>query len=96
MSNKIVFKITDYIEPDLKWEEDERKKLGIDFHYYQMRDALPKELIDTFKDADILLINMATFNGEVINGFENVKVLIRYGVGYDKIDVAAATRKGII
>ena len=96
MSKKVIFKITDYIEPDLKWEEEECRKLGIEFSYYQMRDASPSDLIDTFKDADILLTNMATFNVEVMDGMENVKVLLRHGIGYDKVDVDAATRNGIV
>lgn len=96
MNKKVIFKITDYIEPDLKWEEEECRKLGIEFSYYQMRDASARELIDTFKDADILLTNMATFNAEVMDGLENVKVLLRHGIGYDKVDVDAATRNGIV
>ena len=96
MSKKVIFKITDYIEPDLKWEEEECRKLGIEFSYYQMRDASPSELIDTFKDADILLTNMATFDAELMDGLENVKVLLRHGIGYDKVDVDAATRNGIV
>ena len=96
MSKKIVFKITDYIEPDLKWEEDECEKLGIDFQHYQMREASPTELIEKFKDADILLTNMATFNAEVMDGLENVRVLLRHGIGYDKVDVDAATQNGIV
>ena len=93
---KTIFKITDYIERDLKWEEEKCKKLGIDFYYYQLRDASASELIKTFKDADILLTNMATLNAEVLDGLENVKVLLRHGIGYDKVDVEAATRNGII
>ncbi len=93
---KTIFKITDYIERDLKWEEEECKKLGIDFYYHQLRDASASELIKTFKDADILLTNMATLNAEVLDGLENVKVLLRHGIGYDKVDVEAATRNGII
>ena len=96
MNMKTKFKITDYIERDLKWEEEECKKLGIDFYHYQMRDASPSELIETFRDADIVLTNMAAFNAEVINGLENVKVLLRHGIGYDKVDVDAATGSGII
>ena len=96
MKKKITFKITDYIERDLRWEEQECKKLGIDFHHYQMRDASPSELIKNFKDADIVLTNMADFTAEVIDGLENVKVLLRHGIGYDKVDVEAATRNGII
>ena len=96
MNKKTIFKITDYIERDLKWEEEECKKLGIDFFYYQLRDASASELIKTLKDADILLTNMATLNAEVLDGLENVKVLLRHGIGYDKVDVEAATRNGII
>ena len=96
MNKKITFKITDYIERDLKWEEQECKKLGIDFHHYQMRDAPPSDLIKNFKDADIVLTNMADFTAEVMDGLENVKVLLRHGIGYDKVDVEAATRNGII
>jgi D-3-phosphoglycerate dehydrogenase len=96
MKKKIIFKITDYIERDLKWEEEKCKKLGIDFYYYQLRDASASELIKTFKDADILLTNMATLHAEVLDGLENVKVLLRHGIGYDKVDVEAATRNGII
>ena len=100
MSNKMsknpIFKITDYIERDLKWEEKECKKIGIDFSHYQLRDASAPELIKNFKDADILLTNMADFTSEVLDGLENVKVLLRHGIGYDKVDVEAATRNGII
>lgn len=64
--------------------------------YIQLRDASASELIKTFKDADILLTNMATLNAEVLDGLENVKVLLRHGIGYDKVDVEAATRNGII
>jgi len=96
MNKKIVFKITDYIERDLKWEEQECKKLGIDFLHYQMKNASPSELIENFKDADIILTNMADFTDEVLDGLENVKVLLRHGIGYDNVDVEAATRNGII
>ncbi len=96
MGNRITFKITDYIERDLKWEEQECKQLGIDFYHYQMRDAAPSDLIENFKDADIVLTNMAAMSAEVLDGLENVKVLLRHGIGYDNVDVEAATRNGII
>lgn len=95
-SKKPIFKITDYIERDLKWEEEECKKIGIDFNYYQLRDASAAELIKNFKDADIVLTNMADFTAEVLDGLTNVKVLLRHGIGYDKVDVEAATRNGIV
>lgn len=96
MSRKIKFKITDYIERDLKWEEEQCEKLGIDFSYYQMRDASATELIETFRDADVVLTNMAKFTEKVMDGLTNVKVILRHGIGYDNIDVPAATKNGIV
>lgn len=96
MNKKIKFKITDYIERDLKWEEEQCGQLGIDFSYHQMRDASAAQLIETFGNADILLTNMAKFTEEVMAGLTNVKVILRHGIGYDNIDVPAATKNGIV
>ncbi|MBN1292174.1 MAG: C-terminal binding protein [Candidatus Latescibacteria bacterium] len=96
MSDKILFKISDYIEPDLKWEEEQCKQLGVDFKYYQMKTATPAELIENCADADILLVNMAKVTPEVMAGLKNVKVLIRHGIGYDNFDLPSATENGIV
>ena len=96
MGDKVVFKVTDYIEFDLNWEKEQCEKLGVDFSYYQMKTATPSELIETFKDADFLLVNMAKMTSEVMAGLDNVKVMIRHGIGYDNFDLPAATAHGII
>ena len=91
----IKFVITDYLHPDLKFEEEECKKMGVDFLYYQMRNAAPKELIEVCKNADVILVDMAQFNKEVIHGLKNCKLLLRHGIGYDNIDVSACNEEGI-
>ncbi len=96
MSRKPIFKITDYIEPDLKFEEQECAKLGVDFQHAQLRNAGPAELIEFCKDADIILVNMALFNPEVIAGLANAKVVLRHGIGYDKVTVPSMTEHGIV
>ncbi len=96
MSDKILFKISDYVEPDLKWEEEQCEKLGVDFQHYQMKTASPAELIENCADADILLVNMAKVTPEVMDGLTNVKVLIRHGIGYDNFDLPSATENGIV
>jgi len=96
MSGRIVFKITDYIERDLEWEKAECGKLGVDFACYQLKYAPAPEIIEHVGDADIVLVNMARFTAEVIDGLKNAKVIIRHGIGYDNVDVEAATRNGII
>ncbi|MCE5251859.1 C-terminal binding protein [bacterium] len=96
MGKKIVFKITDYIEPDLKWEEEQCKKLGVDFSYYQFKTDPSDVLIKNFADADIILVNMAKMTPEVMAGLTNVQVMIRHGIGYDNFNLPAATENGII
>ena len=94
--NKVIFKISDYIERDLKWEEEECRKLRINFACYQLKDALPSRIIECVRDADIVLVNMAKFSEEVISRLDKAKVILRHGIGYDNVDVQAATRNGII
>ena len=47
------------------------------------------------KDADAVICNLYPLTGSLIRGMENCRVISRYGVGYDNVDVAAAAEKGI-
>jgi len=47
------------------------------------------------KDADAILNGAAQINRRVIGHLEKCKVIVRYGVGLDTIDVPAATEAGI-
>lgn len=96
MGNKMLYKVCDYIEPDLEWEKEECAKVGVDLVAYQLKYAKPAEIIECCADADIMLVNMARIPAEVIAGLTNVKVLLRHGIGYDNVDVPAATANGII
>jgi D-3-phosphoglycerate dehydrogenase / 2-oxoglutarate reductase len=55
----------------------------------------PKEVMEACKDADGIMCNLAPMPAEVIESLEKCKVISRYGVGYDNVDVAACTKKGI-
>lgn len=90
------FVITDYIEDNLDFEQETADALGIDFEYYQLKQAPQEDLISVIKDADIILVNMARFTAEVIDRLENCRVILRHGIGYDNVDIEAATRAGIL
>lgn len=53
------------------------------------------ELREIVRDADILMFNDAHITKEVIDALERCKMIIRYGIGYDNVDLEAAGRKGI-
>jgi len=58
--------------------------------------ATEDEIIEAAKDADIILTSLATFTRRVIEALPKCQLIIRPGVGYEKIDVEAATDNGII
>jgi D-3-phosphoglycerate dehydrogenase len=88
--------ITDYIEPDLEWESEEFKRLGVDFNCAQLKFAAPEQLIGFAGEADIVIVNMAKFNAAVMDGLRRCKLIVRHGVGYDNVDIAAASARGIV
>lgn len=88
--------VTDYIEPDLKWEEEELGKYGhVTFEYHQLKFRPESELVEKIVDADMILVNMVKMTAGVIDQLERCKLILRHGVGYDNVDVSAATKKGI-
>lgn len=55
-----------------------------------------EEVIQAAKDADGIICQYAPISQKVIEQLTNCKVVSRYGIGYDVIDVEAATEKGIL
>ena len=53
------------------------------------------EIIKECKDADVLLVIYRNMTPRIMDACPNLKILVRYGIGYDVIDVEAATQRGI-
>lgn len=56
----------------------------------------PEALIARTRDADALVVVYSPITRGVMSALEGLKVVVRTGVGYDVIDVAAATELGVI
>jgi lactate dehydrogenase-like 2-hydroxyacid dehydrogenase len=58
----------------------------------------PETLIPLLEEADAVLANMDHFHGYVLEcqKARSLKIISRWGVGYDAIDVPTATRQGIV
>lgn len=54
-----------------------------------------EEVVEVCRDADGILCNLAPMPAEVIEKLDKCKIISRYGVGYDNVDVKACTEKGI-
>ena len=57
--------------------------------------ATPGEVIEFCRKADGILVNLAPMPDTVIRSLEKCRVISRYGVGYDNVDVKECTKKGI-
>jgi D-3-phosphoglycerate dehydrogenase len=56
----------------------------------------PAELISRTRDADALVVAFSPITRAVMSALEGLKTVVRTGVGYDVIDVPAATELGVI
>ena len=54
-----------------------------------------EEVIESGKLADALIVDYAPITAKVVDNIKNCKVIVRYGIGLDNIDILAATKKGI-
>ena len=53
------------------------------------------ELIELTRDADAIINYLIKITPRVINSLERCRVIVRRGIGYDTVDVAAAAARGI-
>lgn len=61
--------------------------------YYASRN--PLELTAELADAEGLIVNLEPVGAELLDRLPNLKVIGRYGVGFDNIDIGAATARGV-
>ncbi len=69
---------------------------GIEFHYKYLSDFSADNQIKKMKDFDGVIIGSEPFSAEIMAGLKDrLKAVIRFGVGYDAVDLDAATQLGI-
>lgn len=54
------------------------------------------DFVKAVADADAVIIRSDVADKEVIDAAKNLKVIVRAGAGYDNIDLAACTAKGVV
>src|SRR5256884_1171448 len=90
--NKVV--ITDYVWESLEVEKQTLEGLAT---IVAMKTRQPEEFLAEAADCDALLNTYAgPITAEVMTRMPRVRIIARYGIGVDTIDLAAATRAGII
>jgi len=97
MANKKSYKfkvvITEAEYKSFEIEKEELNEVGAELIVGQCKTE--DEIIQIAKDADGLIVQCASITRRVIESLKKCKVIARYGIGVDSIDVEAATEHGI-
>jgi len=90
-------RFTVYVTDDRygSYKEEEAVLNGIDAKLVVRNFTDEDEAVRELADADGILVNMFPMTARVIASLTHCRVLSRYGVGFDNVDVEAATKKGI-
>ena len=81
--------------PVSNYERSRMKALGIS-EMVEVNGDTPEEIVQYGRDADIVMVISNYLPAKVIDHLDKCKLIMRRGTGYDKIDVASATAKGIL
>jgi len=85
--------ITDYTFPTLEVEERILAEAGVELMGAQCKSVdLLKDLV---RDADAVITQFAPINADVIGCMERARAIVRYGIGVDNVDLAAARARNI-
>lgn len=85
--------ITDCPWSDISIEQSVLAEIGAEVRRFTC--AREEEVIAAAHDADALLVGWAPITGRVIQTLSRCRVIVRYGAGYNNVDVEAATAAGI-
>ncbi|MBL3644436.1 C-terminal binding protein [Bacillus sp. RHFB] len=87
--------LTDYEFDHLKYEEEIFQKSGLEIDFIKAQCKTEEEVMEQAKEVDAILNQYAPISRRVIESLENTKIISRYGVGVNTIDLDAAKEKGI-
>lgn len=87
--------VTDYTYENLNIEREILSGIdGVVIEDYQYRKS--EDVIKIAADCDVLVVQYADVNRAVIESLKKCRMIIRYAIGVDNIDLKAATENGIM
>jgi len=60
------------------------------------KESKPEAILEVARDADALLTTYAKITGDMIRQMTNCRIIARFGIGIDNIDIPVATSQGIV
>jgi D-3-phosphoglycerate dehydrogenase len=92
MTYKVVLTLFRY--PGLPRDVEGYKKLGAEF--IKIPCNTEEDIITATRDADVVVTALQPYNKRVIQNLQKCRLISVIGIGYEGVDVAAATERGIL
>jgi D-3-phosphoglycerate dehydrogenase len=93
VSTKPIVLCVDYLPPAMRALLTGEKPEGLELVFVE--SAAEEERIARVRDADYLLCTFTPVSGRVIAAGEKLKLIQKYGIGVDKIDLETAATRGV-
>jgi D-3-phosphoglycerate dehydrogenase len=87
--------ITDVGWGEHELEEAELRDSGLDYELIRLDGLNGEDLVPQLEGADALMVQWAKIDRRVIESLSNCKVISRFGIGVDMVDLKAAGEHGI-
>lgn len=86
--------VSDAVFPNLDPSRQTLDKIGAELRL--AREATPESILDVARSADALLVTYAKITAEMIREMKRCRIISRFGIGVDNVDIGAATDAGIV
>jgi D-3-phosphoglycerate dehydrogenase / 2-oxoglutarate reductase len=86
--------VSDSVFPNLEPARAVLSKVGAQLHLAEEPKA--EAILRVAKDADALLATYAKITAEMIRQMTRCRIISRFGIGVDNVDIPAATERGIV
>ena len=96
MTDKPIFKvvITDIEHETIDPEIEILSAVGADVERHNCQNE--EDVIEAATDADGLIVGYSRITARVLDALPRCRIVSRYGIGLDVIDIEAATRRGVV
>jgi D-3-phosphoglycerate dehydrogenase / 2-oxoglutarate reductase len=89
-----VVAVTDTVFPNLNPAREVVSKVGAELRLAQA--PTPEAILEVARSADAVLTTYAKLTGDMIRQMTRCRIIARFGIGVDNVDIPAATAQGIV
>jgi D-3-phosphoglycerate dehydrogenase len=86
--------VSDSVFPNLDPAREVLSKVGAELRL--AAGSAPDAILQVARDADAALVTYARITADMIRQMTRCRIISRFGIGVDNVDIAAATRAGIV